>query len=70
MSSIFTFKITFCLRQICLFEGFFVDEDEPFLLTKLLEDILQIKINSLEKLDNELKISFVKEKSKRVDFRS
>ena len=54
-------------KNDAVFKAIFCDEDEPFLLTKLLEDILQIKINSLEKLDNELKISFVKEKSKRVD---
>ena len=50
-----------------IFKNIFCDEDNPKLLVKLLENILNIKITSIKFLNNELKIHKKVERAKRVD---
>ena len=50
-----------------IFKNIFCDEDNPKLLIKLLESILNVEITSIKFLNNELKIHNKDERSKRVD---
>ena len=50
-----------------IFKNIFCDEDNPKLLIKLLESILNIEITSITFLNNELKIHNKNERTKRVD---
>ena len=50
-----------------IFKNIFCDEDNPKLLIKLLESILNIEITNIKFLNNELKIHKKDERTKRVD---
>ena len=50
-----------------VFKTIFCDEDNHFLMTKLLEDILKIKVKTITFLNKELEVKFLKERRKIVD---
>ena len=54
-------------KRDIVFKTIFCNEDKPDLLIALLSSILEIKINKLQFLNTELKITYIGERKKIVD---